>query len=119
MEYLVVRRYQNPVARSLARVAGAATKTRRIPNGATAVGGVNGPARHVRNVSLPDGSARRPPTPRRANSIRMNGAGSSFEEDGESRLSGVSSVTGTENEGTATILRNLWEKSLDLSASQE
>ncbi|OAQ73706.1 hypothetical protein VFPPC_13063 [Pochonia chlamydosporia 170] len=126
MEYLVVRRYQNPVARSLNRLSRlpGMEKTRRIPR--TPTGAVNGKrlgetnARHTRNVSMPDP---RQTTPRSGASVRTNGAGSSFDGDDTAklneRLSGVSLVGAEEEDGTNTLLRNLWEKSMDLSASTD
>jgi hypothetical protein len=75
--------------------------------------------RHVRNVSLPE--ARRPVTPKRPDSIRTNGAGSSYEEEVNrlnERLSG-SSLVGGEEDGTAALLRSLWEKAPELSASAD
>lgn len=127
MEYLVVRRYQNPVSRSLnrlGRVPGM-DKTRRIPR--TNAPSMNGsrstehPGRHTRNVSMPN--ARQATAPRRSASIRTTGAGSSFEGDDMSRLnerlSGTSLVGVEEEDGTTALLRNLWEKSMDLSASTD
>lgn len=141
MEYLSVRRYQNPVVRSLGRVLRMqeAKKPQRIPPGRN--GGLapmpNGKPHprpstgHARNVSMGSvmpGSERRPVTPR-AQSIRTlhsAGAGSSYEGDegrgGANGLSG-SSLVGEDDDVAANnltaLLRNLWEKNTDLSASQE
>ncbi|KAH8729454.1 hypothetical protein BGZ61DRAFT_346626 [Ilyonectria robusta] len=125
LEYLVVRRYQNSVSRSLDRLSQlpGLEKSQRIPRINTAAANGKRTAdltmRHARNVSMPD--ARRPVTPRRANSIRTNGAASSFDGEDETRLnerlSGSSLVGGSEEDGTAAVLRNLWEKSMELSAS--
>ncbi|KAF7542210.1 hypothetical protein G7Z17_g11781 [Cylindrodendrum hubeiense] len=125
LEYLVVRRYQNSVSRSLDRLSQlpGMEKSQRIPriNTAAANGkrSIDPTMRHTRNVSMPD--ARRPITPRRPNSIRTNGAASSFDGEDETRvnerLSGSSLVGGSEEDGTAAVLRNLWEKSMELSAS--
>lgn len=137
MEYRVIRRFQNPVSRSLARLSHIPGQERRqgIPRNSAAANGMRGNVSgggikgHTRIPSLPeqrerDGLVRRPVTPRRANSIRLNGAGSSFEADDDAermqeRLSGSSLVGGEEEDGTTALLRNLWEKSIDLSASQE
>ncbi|TPX15472.1 uncharacterized protein E0L32_004452 [Thyridium curvatum] len=179
MEYLVVRRYQNPVARSIARLSQlpGADKNRRIPNGGTGGGGGGGgtPSRsgagggggggaagHAKRVSeygggrfglsqsfrdeqarqqqqrpssaagpghgAAVGNAKRPVTPKRATSYaRPNGAGPSGEAagggggggGGGGALSGSSLVDGEDDDGTVALLRNLWEKNLDLSASQE
>lgn len=124
MEYLVVRRYQNPIARSLTRIGAVPDidKPRRIPRINT--GSTNSKRsldlhiRHQRNINMPD--SRRPVTPRTtATSIRTNGAGSSFEDDSrlEERLSGSSLVGMDEDDETTALLRNLWEKSTDLNAS--
>ncbi|CAF3460500.1 unnamed protein product [Fusarium graminearum] len=129
MEYLVVRRYQNPVSRSLERLnhLPGMEKSLRIPRPYSA--STNGKRtgdlvmrQHTRNVSMPD--ARRPGTPKRATSVRTNGAGSSYDgndDDGRltDRLSGSSLVGGEEEDGTAALLRNLWEKSTELSASTD
>ncbi|PNY29484.1 Uncharacterized protein TCAP_00596 [Tolypocladium capitatum] len=127
MEYLVVRRYQNPVARSLNRLGHVPgmDKTRRIPR--ANIPSMNGsrsterPGRHTRNVSMPN--ARQTTASRRSASIRTMGAGSSFEGDNVSRLnerlSGTSLVGVEEEDGTTALLRNLWEKSMDLSASTD
>jgi hypothetical protein len=125
MEYLVVRRHQNPVARSLNRLTHlpGRDKSKRIPHIHTgSIGSKRSldSARHVRNVSLPE--ARRPVTPKRPDSIRTNGAGSSYEDDINrlnERLSGTSLVGGSEEDGTAALLRTLWEKAPELSGSAD
>ena len=127
MEYLVVRRYQNPVARSLNRLGRlpGMDKTRRIPrSNAPSMNGSRStelPVRHMRNVSMPN--PRQTTAPRRSASVRTTGAGSSFEGDDMSRLnerlSGTSLVGVEEEDGTTALLRNLWEKSMDLSASTD
>lgn len=126
MEYLVVRRCQNPIARSLNRLGRLPDleRSKRIPRPGTPL--VNGkrtgpdaPARHTRNVSMPD--PRQAATSKRVATIRSSGAGSSFEGDDAARLSermSGSSVT-EETDDTATLLRNLWEKSMELSASTD
>ncbi|KAJ2986114.1 hypothetical protein NUW58_g5183 [Xylaria curta] len=131
MEYLVVRRYQNPIARSLARLSHlpGAHKNQRIPK----QNGTNG-AMHGKHASDLDRAGRlglsqsltqmaqsRPATPRRSTSIRTTGARSSYNAEDErlhDRTSGSSCID-RNDEGLATLLRNLWDKSTDLSASQE
>jgi hypothetical protein len=123
MEYLMVRRYQNPVARSLARLGRVPDieKTRRIPRINT--GSTNSKRsldlapRHSRNTSTSD--SRRPITPRTAASIRAGGSSFEGEDDARiaERLSGTSLVGDEDDDGTAAILRSMWEKSMDLSAS--
>ncbi|KAK5995224.1 hypothetical protein PT974_03622 [Cladobotryum mycophilum] len=127
MEYLVVRRHQNPIARSLNRLGRlpSVERIKRIPRtntGSTTNSrrSVDLPVRHIRNTSGPDG--RGAVTPKRAASIRTNGVGSSFEGDDMHRLSerlSGSSLVGEEEDGTAALLRNLWEKPMDLSASTD
>ncbi|KAI1772313.1 hypothetical protein F4818DRAFT_182937 [Hypoxylon cercidicola] len=128
MEYLVVRRYQNPIARSIARLSHlpSAKKNQRIPKQNGTNGAANGkrtsaPGRLGLSGSLTDRAKSRPTTPRQGSTIRVNGADSSFDAE-EDRLhehiSGSSYADG-EDDGVAAILRNLWDKSMDLSASQE
>ncbi|KAF2971722.1 hypothetical protein GQX73_g1790 [Xylaria multiplex] len=131
MEYLVVRRYQNPIARSMARLSHlpGANKNRRIPK----QNGTNG-ATHGKNSLDLDGTGRlglsqslthlarsRPTTPRRSTSIRTMGPRSSYDGNDErphDRISGSSYADGNEDNLSA-LLRNLWDKSNDLSASQD
>ncbi|KAK2478124.1 hypothetical protein H9L39_10612 [Fusarium oxysporum f. sp. albedinis] len=130
MEYLVVRRHLNPISRSLERLnhLPGMDKSLRIPRPGTA--STNGKRstdltmrQHTRNVSMPD--PRRPMTPKRPTSVRTtNCASSSYDgndDDGRltDRLSGSSLVGGEEEDGTAAILRNLWDKSMELSASTD
>ncbi|KAF3068494.1 hypothetical protein GL218_08385 [Daldinia childiae] len=131
MEYLVVRRYQNPIARSIARLSHlpSAKKNQHIPNqngsNGTANGkrtsGLGGASRLGLSQSLTDRAKSRPTTPSQGTSIRLNGANSGFEGDEErihERISESSYADG-EDDGVAGILRNLWDKSMDLSASQD
>ncbi|KAJ4408401.1 hypothetical protein N0V82_009721 [Gnomoniopsis sp. IMI 355080] len=137
VEYNIVRRYQNPVARSLTRLAQLPgnDKARRIPRGAPS-------SRHsVQSFGLSQSfresngnGSKRPETPKRAySSIRHSGTGSSLDTDdggaaarmqegigGGHRLSGASLVNGEEDEGIQAILRGLWDKNLvDLAASAD
>ncbi|KAI0467508.1 hypothetical protein F4859DRAFT_234461 [Xylaria cf. heliscus] len=131
MEYLVVRRYQNPIARSIARLSHLpnANKNRRIPK----QNGTNGTKHGKTSLDL-DRAGRlglsksmtqiaqsRPTTPRRSTSIRTTGARSSYTADDErlhDRTSG-SSYVDENDDGLAALLRNLWDKNTDLSASQD
>ncbi|EHA54115.1 hypothetical protein MCOR27_006789 [Pyricularia oryzae] len=153
MEYLVVRRYQNPVARSITRLSllSSANNSRRIPH-------ANGQSKtnHTRNASdyisgaasrlsqsfkesdAPIQSAssaalnnlrqqQRPSGPKRAfSAVRANRNSSEIDtEDGGSRYGmnagqrAGASLGGADGESTAALLRNLWEKNMDLSASQD
>ncbi|POS77986.1 hypothetical protein DHEL01_v203615 [Diaporthe helianthi] len=142
VEYNIVRRYQNPVARSLVRLAQLPgnDSARRIPRPGTAGGagsrssanlaggGQFGLSQSFRDARDGANGARRPPTPRRAHtSVRNSGTGSSLDTDdgGASRLhegqglSGASLVNGDDDDGIQVILRSMWDKStLDLAASQ-
>lgn len=116
MEYLVVRRHQNPVARSLNRLRRLPDegRMRRIPRVNT------GSTNSKRSVDLRHtlagnaASASRPVTPR-------HDGDPGFDADEESRLSerlsGSSLVGSSDDDGTAALLRNLWDKSMDLSGS--
>lgn len=138
VEYNIVRRYQNPVARSLARLAQLPgnDQARRIPRGNTAavlssrhsVHGFPGLSQSFRE----NGASRsRPETPKRAfSSVRHSGAGSSLDTDDgavgrmheahDQRLSGASLVNGEEDEGIQAILRSMWDKNLaGLAASAD
>lgn len=137
VEYNIVRRYQNPVARSLSRLGQlpGSDKARRIPKGAPS-------SRHsVHSFGLSQSfretngnGPSRPQTPKRAySSIRHSGTGSSLDTDdggaagrmqegigGAHRLSGASLVNGEEDEGIQAILRGMWDKNLvDLAASAD
>ncbi|CAN8098407.1 unnamed protein product [Discula destructiva] len=136
VEYNIVRRYQNPVARSLARIAQlpGSDKARRIPRGAPSsrhsaqsFGGLS-QSFHETNGKAPS----RPATPKRAHtSIKHCATGSSPDTDdggaagrmheglGDAahRLSGASLVNGEEDEGIQAILRGMWDKNLAVLAS--
>ncbi|KAI3398234.1 hypothetical protein diail_9711 [Diaporthe ilicicola] len=142
VEYNIVRRYQNPVARSLMRLAQLPgnDKAKRIPRPGTpgaagnrnsahlAGGGQFGLSQSFRDARDSGNEARRPAAPKRATTtVRHNGAGSSLDTDdgGASRLhegqglSGASLVNGEDDDGIQAILRSMWDKStLDLAASQ-
>lgn len=142
VEYNIVRRYQNPVARSLARLAQLPgnDKARRIPRGAppssrhsvASFGGLSQSFRETNGNGNGAGALSRPGTPKRAySSVRHSGTGSSLDTDdgdaaarmheglgGAQGLSGASLVNGEEDEGIQAILRGMWDKNLvDLAAS--
>lgn len=107
MEYRVVRRYQNPLLRSVSRLED-------VPGWAGQRGVPRG---HARNSSLPplrDGGSR-PSTPLRAQTSR-GGPRELLVREGIA--SGDGGVRRGGDGGVAAALRNLWEKPLDLSASQ-
>ncbi|KYK55192.1 hypothetical protein DCS_07154 [Drechmeria coniospora] len=114
MEYLVVRRHQVPVTRSLNRLGllPSVSKTRGVAQASTfSISSKKTPAlpgRHSRNVSMPDDQP--------AAASRRTGANPSAESD--ERVGGNSPV-GDDDDETTALLRNLWEKSMDLSASAD
>lgn len=141
VEYNIVRRYQNPVARSLARLARLPgnEQARRIPRGSSSRHSVHnfGLSQSFRETANGAGAsagagtgtstgagARRPETPKRAHTtVRHSGAGSSLDTDDGAvgrmheghhaqRLSGASLVNGEEDEGIHAILRSMWDKNL-------
>lgn len=155
-EYLVVRRYQNPLGRSIARLAqlpgmdkirpiprtGTGTSTRpgtaHSKKGSDLGGGRGNPtfSREHRDSSMAtliggQGAAtmRRPTTPRStfasSRGMTNQSVSSSFEAEEEGRgtserqrLSGSSLVNGEDDAGTLAVLRNMWDKNLNLSSSQ-
>ncbi|EPE04929.1 hypothetical protein F503_00083 [Ophiostoma piceae UAMH 11346] len=155
MEYYVVRRYQNPVTRSLARLSTRieADRNVRIPaigstrsspsmavnaNGQASGRSSGGGAglsqsfreRDMRRDALQSataaaGNGTMPPLTRSrtftANGSSGNGAGgpgSTFQPQ-QQRLSGSSLVDGYDEDSTAALLRNLWDKNLYLGTSQD
>ncbi|PHH78226.1 hypothetical protein CDD80_7180 [Ophiocordyceps camponoti-rufipedis] len=127
MEYLVVRRYQNPVSRSINRLGRTLglDSNRRNPRGSSSMNGQNkhmdSSARHMRNASTPD--TRQAIMARRPASVRTMGTGTSYEGDGASRfserLSGPSLAGAEEENGTTALLRAIWERSMDLGAGAD
>jgi hypothetical protein len=135
MEYLVVRRYQNPIARSLARLAQIPGQDRklRIPKNRTPAHSRqgselrSGPVQNLRDregghrgdvagLGLIGGRGERRPGSRRGYGA-PNGDGVT---DGEGTgLSGSSLVDGGQDANMLAVLRNLWDKNMDLSASQD
>ncbi|KAJ9134170.1 hypothetical protein NKR19_g8775 [Coniochaeta hoffmannii] len=138
MEYLCVRRYQNPIARSLARLAqipgenrklripkqrgtpahsrqGSELRDSRVQNLRDREGG--GHRGDVAGLGLIGGRGERS----RPGSRRGYGAANGDGTDGEqgTGLSGSSLVDGGEDATTLAVLRNLWDKNMDLSASQD
>lgn len=114
MEYLVVRRHQNPVARSLNRL-------RRLPDGERPRVAI--PQPRARGSMGSTASARRPAhlqgDARSTHSRTASEATAVVGEDEAQRLSGSSLVGSCDEDGTAAVLRNLWEKTMDFSGSAD
>lgn len=141
VEYNIVRRYQNPVGRSLVRLAQLPgnDKARRIPQPGTpgAAGnrqsvqsmgaGQLGLSQSFKDVRESGSGSKRPGIPKRAySSVRPGGLSSSVDTDDSAavvrmregsgqRLSGASLVNGEDDDGIQAILRGMWDKNLDLS----
>ena len=146
MEYLVVRRYQNPIARSLNRLSYLPeNRSMGIPRTNTTFSTNSAkrsmelpPRQHMRNASMPNP---RPVTPtpsiaaataasaiaaaKRSTPLAVNGGGtvaSSIDGDNESRnerMSGSSTAGDDDEDSTAALLRNMWDKTAELSASTD
>jgi len=115
LEYLVVRRYQDPVGKALKRLSQlpGAEKHRRIPPQGhkktdSANIGRHGVGQNSKE-NRPKGQT--PPT--------NSGAGSSYEGQSEGQDDVGMGAGGKENDGVGAILRSMWEKSLELSASAD
>lgn len=144
MEYLTVRRHLNPVARSISRVMQLSDirDSQRIPQQGpshSAKGSDPGGERpdshrelRPRDPGMADlangQAARRSPTPRGGafSALGAGSASSSLGSDGGASrmherqgLSGSSLVDGTEDAETVALLRMMWDKNMDLSASQD
>ncbi|KAL5606294.1 hypothetical protein BROUX41_002709 [Berkeleyomyces rouxiae] len=122
--YMVIRRYQNPLARCVDRMpaafgldrpstststATAATPQKRTAHGAAAPSGTMTPdsyARHMRRSS----TASRPGTAR-----SMHPAMHGFDDH---KMLPASSIPVLESEDVTAELQNLWDKSMDLGVSQ-
>ncbi|KAI0446305.1 hypothetical protein F4803DRAFT_37944 [Xylaria telfairii] len=132
MEYLVVRRYQNPIARSITRLSHfpGTNNNRQIIKSNGTNGATNGKTsldldragRPGLSKSLTQMALSRPTTPRRSTSIRTAGARSSYTAADDERLhdrTSGSSYVDENDDGLAALLRNLWDKNTDLNASQD
>lgn len=119
LEYLVVRRYQDPVGRALKRLDSlpGAEKHRRIPThpsrkGADGLG--SGQSRYGLSQSLRETKIRLG----NGISITSSGARSSYEPHSEGGSVGSERARPDDNE-VSTILRSLWERNMDLVAGEE
>lgn len=119
LEYLVVRRHQDPVGQALKRlsVLPGVERNRRIPPSSQASkkssvdGGSAG--RYGLSQSLKEGKSRT------GKDKVMAGTRSSFEGHVGSQDEAGMSGRASDEEGVGAILRSLWEKNFDLSASTD
>jgi hypothetical protein len=112
LEYLVVRRHQDPVGKALQRLdqLTAPDKKRRIPEHSGKKGDGTGVGRHGLSQSLKERERNKGSTP--VGSVPR----SSFE--GAGSHDGIEE-RGDGDEGVGALLRTLWEKGFDLSASAD
>ncbi|KUJ22989.1 uncharacterized protein LY89DRAFT_163523 [Mollisia scopiformis] len=112
LEYLVVRRYQDPVGKSLKRLAQlpGAEKNRRIPPQRTESSGAS---RYGLSQSLQSRGRGG-----KDKSSPANGVGSYDGQAGSHEDAGISD-RGNEDDGVGAILQSMWQKSFDLSASAD
>lgn len=122
LEYLVVRRYQDPVGRALKRQnkLPGANKHRRIPhqrNGGTGDGMSRGRSYGL-SQSLSESRRRnRDAVARENGAVSASGARSSYEPVTHGSLESERSAE--DDDGVSAILRTMWEKNLDLNISEE
>ena len=115
LEYLVVRRHQDPVGQALKRLSQlpGAEKNRRIPPQNAKKGGA-GTGSYGLSQSLKETRSREkgktPPT---------NGARSSYEGQSGSQDDAGISDRGNDDDGVGAVLRSIWEKNYDLSTSAD
>lgn len=141
VEYNIVRRYQNPVARSLVRLSllpgsdkakripqsgasGAASSRQSVQSAGAGQFGLSQSFKDVREST--NGGGKRPGAPKRAHTfVRHGGLSSSVDTDDGAgaarlhegqRLSGASLVNGEDDDGIQAVLRGMWDKNLDLAA---
>jgi hypothetical protein len=122
LEYLVVRRYQDPVGRAVKRLEKlpGANKHRRIPNqrSSTAGDGLSQGRSYGLSQSLSDtGRRNRDRGARENGAMSASGARSSFEPVTHGSVESERSAG--DDDGVSAILRTMWEKNLDLNASEE
>jgi hypothetical protein len=119
LEYLVVRRYQDPVGRALKRLDSlpGAEKHRRIPthrarkgaDGLSPEQGRYGLSQSLRENRVRNGNGV---------TVTPSGARSSYEAHSEGGSAGSGKSVPDDNE-ISTILRTLWERNLDLGGGEE
>ncbi|KAE8453397.1 hypothetical protein EG329_010258 [Mollisiaceae sp. DMI_Dod_QoI] len=113
LEYLVVRRYQDPVGKALKRLQQlpGAEKNRRIPPTRTESSGVN---RYGLSQSLNQnrGRGKDKPSP-------TTGGGGSYDGQAGSHDDAGISDRANDDDGVGALLQSMWQKSFDLSASAD
>ncbi|KAI6708410.1 hypothetical protein JHW43_009070 [Diplocarpon mali] len=109
LEYLVVRRYQDPIGQAIKRLSQlpGAEKNRRIPRHAK---NSENTGRYGLSQSLKESRNRGP---------KSNGANSSYECQSRSPEDEHISERGNDNSDQGAVLRGMWDRSYDLSASAD
>lgn len=120
LEYLVVRRHQDPVGKALKRLdhLPGLENIRRIPPQGTkkpdGTGAVGGAGRYGLSQSLKESRSNRG----KDRALPASGLRSSFEDrSGSHGASGADRAN--EDDGVGALLRSIWEKNYDLSASTD
>jgi hypothetical protein len=115
LEYLVVRRYQDPVGKALKRLSQlpGAEKNRRIPPQSQKKADGSNLARHGLSQSMKDNRMKE------QTALANGGAGSSFGDQPGSQDDTGMGERGEGDDGLGAILRSMWEKSFELSASSD
>ncbi|CZS96098.1 hypothetical protein WAI453_009746 [Rhynchosporium graminicola] len=125
LEYLVVRRHQDPIGQAIKRLSllPGAEKNRRIP--AHKAKSVNGEqsmnaGHYGLSQSLKESRSRAKKGSNKQNAgSSANGANSSYEGHSGSLDEGDMSDRGGDNNDTGALLRSMWDKSYDYSASAD
>lgn len=117
LEYLVVRRYQDPVGKALKRLSQlpGAEKNRRIPPQSAKKGESGSAGRHGHGLSQSLNQNRMKDQTPPAN----GGAGSSYGDQSGNSDDASMSGRADGDDGVGAILRSMWEKSFELSASAD
>lgn len=111
LEYLVVRRYQDPVGQALKRLSQlpGADKNRQITRHSPKKGDGGGAGAYGLSQSLKE--SKRPGD--------KTGGGRSSYDGGSQDDAGLSGRTNEDDDGVGSILRSIWEKNYDLSTSAD
>jgi hypothetical protein len=111
LEYLVVRRYQDPVGQALKRLSQlpGADKNRQITKHSPKKGDGGGAGAYGLSQSLKE--SKRPGD--------KTGGGRSSYDGGSQDDAGLSGRTNEDDDGVGSILRSIWEKNYDLSTSAD
>ncbi|KAL2069698.1 hypothetical protein VTL71DRAFT_14377 [Oculimacula yallundae] len=123
LEYLVVRRHQDPVGQAIKRLSllPGAEKNRRIPahRPQNSTDQSVNTGRYGLSQSLKESRSRAKEANKQNGDSNANGATSSYEGQSGSLDDGNMSDRGGDNNDTGAILRSMWDKNYDFSASAD